>query len=379
MGGSRLKVLVVSNLPPYVMGGAENQVSRLVEVWLAQGAEVEVAGHRIPTGVQELGAQRLQTHRLFAANGLGRLARGCSYLVSHILFAFRNRSRFDVVYSRGMGDAALALALLKALRIVSWKLVVVPINARGDGDAAFVRSVPFSRFWLSLLDSQIDAVNLINAAIAEDLERLGIVHPPRFSIPNGVSVAPAVCRKALADPRRLVWTGRLEKQKGIDLLLNVLASQRQAGRRFRLSLWGEGSLRGQLQQQVERLGMSDCVSFGGALPADQVRSVLEDADAFVLPSRYEGMSNAALEAMEAGLPVLCTRCGGIDTYVEDGAGWTCAPDDEAALAQAVGEMLGADEGGWLARGRRARELVEEFFSIEQVASRNLDLFRTVCR
>lgn len=374
-----LKVLVISNLPPYVMGGAEHQVALLVESWLSSGCEVEVAGHKIPSTVQQLGGHQLRTHRLRTTAGLGRLVTGASYLISLFLFALRNRSRFDVVYCRGMGDGALALSLLRVLGIARWKLVVVPINARGSGDVAFVLSVPFAGLWARVLNSAVDAVNLINTAIADDLNRLGVVLPPRFTIPNGVRVAPAVVRRTVSTPRRLVWTGRLEAQKGLDLLLGVLPAQRRAGKRFLLSLWGEGSLRAKLERQVEMLGLQDCVRFRGVLSASNVRTALIDSDAFVLPSRYEGMSNAALEAMEVGLPVLCTRCGGIDKYVDLGAGWTCQPDDEAELARAVEKMLNASDEQWLSMGARAREIVEESFAIQHIARQNLDLLRAVCR
>ena len=50
MAEHSLRILVLANLPPYVMGGAENQVHRLVEYWLAQDAQVDVAEHRIPNG-----------------------------------------------------------------------------------------------------------------------------------------------------------------------------------------------------------------------------------------------------------------------------------------------------------------------------------------
>ena len=60
---------------------------------------------------------------------------------------------------------------------------------------------------------------------------------------------------------------------------------------------------------------------------------------FILPSRYEGMSNAVLEAMEAGLPILLTRCGGIDTYIDESIGWTCEPDDVNGLTAALLRML----------------------------------------
>lgn len=377
MADRPLRILVLANLPPHVLGGAENQVARLVEAWLAAGAHVEVAGHRIPDGDQALGAQRVRTHHLRPWGWLGRAGRGLGYAASLLRLVWRRRDEFDVAYCRAVGDGALVMALARALRLCRWGLVVVPINARGTGDAYFIRSLPASWAWRRLLDRQVDAINLINADIAADLDALGLRRAPRTAIPNGIPVRPPITRDAVAAVRRLVWTGRFEPQKGLDLLLPALAARKREGARFRLTLWGDGTLREALRAQASALGLDEDVVFAGACASSAVRDALADADAFVLPSRYEGMSNSALEAMEAGVPVLCTRCGGIDAAVEEGAGWVCAPDDAPALDAALAGMFAASDGEWLARGRRGRAIVEERFAIEGVAERNLALIRRV--
>ena len=59
-----MRILVVANLPPYVIGGAENQVARLVETWTDLGHHVEVAGHRIPDGVLRFSNAAIRTHHI---------------------------------------------------------------------------------------------------------------------------------------------------------------------------------------------------------------------------------------------------------------------------------------------------------------------------
>jgi glycosyltransferase involved in cell wall biosynthesis len=373
------RILVLGNLPPHVLGGAENQIARLVERWLAAGAKVEVAGHRIPKGEQILGNQRVRTHRLSPWPVGGRLGRGLGYLLSLWMLVWRRRQDFDVVYCRGLGDGALALALARVLKLTSWRLLVVPINAGGTGDAHFVRSLPAWRVWSWLLDRSIDAFNLINTRVARDLDALGLKSAPRSTIPNGISLQPSRPRAVRSKERRLVWTGRFEPQKGLDLLLPALAKCQREGAVFRLTLWGEGSLRDDLYSQSLSLGLGDIVEFAGVRSAAEIRDALFEADAFVLPSRYEGMSNSALEAMEAGLPVLCTRCGGIDEAVEEGAGWVCAPDDAQELLATLRRMFADTDETWLSFGRRARELVETRFAMDAVAAANLVLLGRVAR
>ena len=373
MAEHSLRILVLANLPPYVMGGAENQVHRLVEYWLAQGAQVDVAGHRIPDGWLETGGGKIRMHHLRAWPFGGRAGRAAGYFLSLLFLVLRHRGKFDITYCRGLGDGAIAMAILRALRLCSWPLLAVPINAHGNGDAAFIRSVPGWRFLARLLDRQISTLNLINNDIDAELDALGIVKPLRTYIPNGIAIRPPIERHAASNVRRLVWTGRFEAQKGLDLLLLALAACRDEGAQFHLTLWGSGNLQEKLQAQAAQLGIDRNIVFAGACEAHRVRDVLQDADVFVLPSRYEGMSNSALEAMEAGLPVLCTRCGGIDRSVENGAGWVCPPDDLPALQQALMAMLRASDAQILAHGQCARKMVETQFDIRKIAQSNLDL------
>lgn len=372
-----IRILVLANLPPWVMGGAEHQTARLVEHWCRLGAHVEVAGFRIPDGTAQMGQANVRTHRLGTVAGFGRGIRGMTYLASLLAFAWRHRGRFDVAYCRGLADAALGLSFAKAIRLVRWPVMAVPINAKGRGDANFLQSVPGWPLWRRLVDRQVDGINLINGDIAEELDAMGLHRPQRSRIPNGIPIRAAIARTGIRRPRRLIWTGRFEHQKGLDVLVDALVLIGRPVDRCVIDLYGEGPLRQALAERVDGERLGEVVRFAGLLDKEDVRKALETADAFLLPSRYEGMSNAALEAMEAGLPVLCTACGGIDLAVREGAGWVCAAGNAASLAEALEEMLSAADEEWLARGRAARSIVEQRFRIEDVAAHNLELLRAL--
>lgn len=371
-----LRILVLANLPPFVLGGAENQSARLAQAWTAAGTEVTVAGHRIPTGELALGGGRVRTRRLRVAQRGGRAARAATYFLSMAWLCLLMRKKVDVVYCRGLGDAAISIAILKSLGICRLPVLACPINARGAGDVAFLRSVPGWRWIARRLDHQIDAINLINSLVEDELVSVGIRRPRLSRIPNGIELLEAPVRQ-VAGERRLVWTGRFEHQKGLDLLLAALARLPEGLPLWRLDLFGDGPLRGPLEEQARTLGINGRLAFRGGVPAGEVRQHLLRADAFVLPSRYEGMSNAAIEAMEAGLPVLCTRCGGIDGFVEGGAGWVCEPGSEDELLTTLSRALSEPPAQWIARGARAREIVERHLSVDVVARENLDVLRAL--
>ncbi len=379
MANKPLRILVISNLPPHVLGGAENQVALLVASWITAGAHVEVIGHRIPNGGQILSEVHVPTHHIASAVGANRLLRALSYAGSLTRWLLRNQVRYDVIYIRGMVDAALTAAFLKRACLLKLPILVCPINARGAGDVAFVRGLPFSQYLFRLLDRHIDAVNLIAPAIGEDLANAGINTPQIHHVPNGIPLADQPRRTGVAVPRNIIWTGRFSVQKGLDVLLHAAAALKSSGLSFTLQLIGEGPEKPAIEGLARSLALGQQVQFVDQVPAESIRQLLLAADFFVLPSRYEGLSNAALEAMEAGLPIVCTDCGGIDRYLTPREGWVARVESVAHLSQQIAAALAMPAPELLAMGTAARALVEREFHLPTMAARNLKILRSLAR
>ena len=109
-------------------------------------------------------------------------------------------------------------------------------------------------------------------------------------------------KEFFAHGKLLVTTGRLTYQKGQWHLLPVIKYLRHAGMPVRLVILGEGELRPLLEERITQLGLSDCVLLPGFV--ENPYPYLAVADSFVMPSLYEGFSNAILEAMACGAPVI---------------------------------------------------------------------------
>lgn len=373
-----MRLLVVANLPPYVMGGAENQVARLVDAWMEDGLDVEVAGHRIPSGIHQVHFRKLKLHRIRVVNRFGRLVRALSYFFSLGILLLQHQKRFDAIYCRGLGDGALTLCALKALGLLRLPLLVCLINAKGAGDVAFMRSIPGWRFWVGLIDRHCEAINLIAPAMQDDLHSVGISSPRISHIPNGISIQPELTPSmATRTQKTFVFVGRLSHQKGLDNLLSAMKHVFALGRKFQLLVVGEGPERSALHHMANDVALASWVTFVGAVDALSIRRILSDADVFVLPSRYEGMSNAALEAMEAGLPLLITRCGGIDTYLDEQSAWLCDTDDERQLVDAIIAAVDSSDDVCRMKGQRCRQLVLDKFGIDAVARRNLAILASL--
>lgn len=136
----------------------------------------------------------------------------------------------------------------------------------------------------------------------------------------------------------LVCAGSLIPRKGHDVLLRALAQC--TGYSWSLQLAGEGKERAELARLAGDLGLADRIHFLGELPPDAMPAFLANADLFILPSFSEGRSNALLEAMAAGLPVVASAIDGVTELVDDGrTGQVFPPGDDQALAAVLLPLL----------------------------------------
>lgn len=133
----------------------------------------------------------------------------------------------------------------------------------------------------------------------------------------------------------LLFAGRLQKEKGADLLLDAMPAVIQRFPGVRLSVLGEGPEEAGLKAQAARLGIVRHVDFSGF--RDSPWSYFSNADLFVLPSRIEGMPNALLESLALGAPAVASSCvGAIGEILESNPQLVVVPpEDCAALAQGI--------------------------------------------
>jgi glycosyltransferase involved in cell wall biosynthesis len=161
------------------------------------------------------------------------------------------------------------------------------------------------------------------------------------------------------DSHTLVAVGRMEDQKGFDLLLPAFA--RIAGNHpdWRLVIWGEGSERRRLEALREGLGLADRVSLPGL--TERPGQWVNDTTLFVLSSRFESFGNVITEAMAAGLPIVVTDCPwGPGEIVQHGVdGWLVPPEDVAALAEGL-DLLMSDAALRARLAEAARHNVRRF-------------------
>lgn len=143
---------------------------------------------------------------------------------------------------------------------------------------------------------------------------------------------------------RWACVARLERHKGIDVLLHALALCLAHAPEFEVVLAGDGSDRGALETLARDLGVAHRVQFLGRLSPQELTPVLHAAGGVVLPSRTEGLPVSLVEAMAHHRAIVATRVGGIPELLQDGeSALLVAPDDPEALAEAMQRVASDDD------------------------------------
>jgi glycosyltransferase involved in cell wall biosynthesis len=209
--------------------------------------------------------------------------------------------------------------------------------------------------------------------------------PPKvFLIPNGVEIKVFTeANQSLVEALAQEWKirshtpvigtlARLHEQKGHSYLLDAVAQLRREIPDVKALVVGDGELRPSLEQRTQALRLSDSVIFTGT--RRDVPEILALLDVFVLPSLWEGLPIALLEAMAAGLPVVATRVGGVPEVVVDGeTGLLVPPRDPDALSEAILTLL-QDPDLRQKMGQAGQERVREYFSVERMVEETEALY-----
>jgi len=208
------------------------------------------------------------------------------------------------------------------------------------------------------------------AALARAFEP-GLEYP---IIPHGADTSLFAPRETLRrpGPARFFFHGRLVFQKGLDVGFRALAMLPKEPA-WEFHLVGDGPQRAPLEAQARELGLADRIFFRGWMRREELAVVMRDMDAYLFPSRDEGMPNSVLEAMAAGLAVATTRIAGCEELVvPDVNGFLVPPDSAEQLVPVLTKLI-ADQGLRDVMGKASRQRVLDEYSWTNAAARYLEL------
>ena len=237
---------------------------------------------------------------------------------------------------------------------------------------------PKSWAWMLLFRLLLRRADAVIMQTQASLVCLPAVARARAVVIHNPIAAPRDRREPRQREPVLTAVGRLEAQKGFDLLIDAFAEVAQRHPAWTLVLWGQGPLKADLQARIAAHGLSDRIRMPGlsATPGGWAA----DAAAFVLSSRYEGFGNALGEAMAYGLPVAAFDCPfGPREMISDGESGLLVPNgDVRALALALDRLMG-DPRLRERLGAAARDEAKRFAAPTIIAQWDRLVTRTVGR
>lgn len=177
---------------------------------------------------------------------------------------------------------------------------------------------------------------------------------------------------------RFVSIAHLLLSKGIDTLLKGFASAFKGEPEIILEIGGEGKDRQILERLLLDLGIGDQVNLLGLLNQEEVRDALHRSNVFVLPSCYETFGLAYAEAMAAGLPVIATKCGGPEDFVNKNNGYIV---DVGSVGQVAEAMKNAyiNREYWEGRIQSIGKYAEERFGQASIAHQLISVYNEVTK
>lgn len=168
---------------------------------------------------------------------------------------------------------------------------------------------------------------------------------------------------------------RVTDRKGIIYLIEAIKLLKDEYK-FELKVIGDGNAKSQLEQTVQEYDLQSIITFVGRIPREETLQYYQEADIFVLPSLNEGMSNAMLEALACGLPLVTTRTGGAEELVKEGENGLLVEYRSAEdIARAL-RILAKDPTLRIQMGKKSRVLAESM-SWENVARQYVDEYRKI--
>ncbi|MBF0497928.1 MAG: glycosyltransferase family 4 protein [Deltaproteobacteria bacterium] len=369
-------VLMVLGMFHPIIGGAELQAQRLAGALSARGVSVEVVTSRQKGTADREKINGLPVVRVGVPGWL-RLGRIKFYCLQTAVFLYilRCGHRFEVIHVHGAGY--LAWAALAAARLLRLPILVKGLNSGHKFDLTeLIETFRFGRIMASHLVHRVSMFIATTPAMAEAFIAAGVAAGRVTLIPNGVVSQGTSDPEPASAPHPypvIGFVGSLYPSKNLPLLVEALARLKKDGLNFKLLLVGDGPERERLVKSAGNLDMEDRLEITGYV--QDVENYLSRLDIFVLPSPAEGLSNALLEAMAAGLACVAMDIPANRAVLENGRNGLLVPLSAgvSGLAQELARLLESPDLRHRL-GDQARETIRTGFSMDMVAQRYVQLY-----
>lgn len=219
------------------------------------------------------------------------------------------------------------ITILSSLGLKQRIIISERNDPRADGRSIVVRLATYILY--PLADRIVFQTKWAQSCFSKRIQKKGIV------ITNPIHVKVKASTKK---EKKIVAVGRLAEQKNHSMLIRAFRKIVDEHSDYKLYIYGEGKLRGELLKQVHELKLEESVFLPGNI--SDIHEKISNAEIFVLSSNYEGLSNALLEAMMIGLPCISTNCAGSNEVIMDGENGLLVPvGNTGKLTECINSLI----------------------------------------
>lgn len=181
-------------------------------------------------------------------------------------------------------------------------------------------------------------------------------------------------------PVRLLFVGRLNAFKNVEMLVEIMAGLKADGLdNFELTIVGDGSNRANVERLVVEKGLNKHIQLLGWVERADIVTVYRQADIFVTATTWEGMPNTVLEGMACGLPIIATRASGLSELVRDGVnGYLVELNDVTSFIHHLSELI-ENPHERRRMGKESRKIAEQEFTWEFIAEQYVQVYQTITK
>jgi glycosyltransferase involved in cell wall biosynthesis len=372
-----MKVLfVIRYFHPFV-GGTEKQALTLASHLAANGIDVTILTSRFRYSWQR--TERIQDVRVIRLPSPSiKVIGAMMFLTCLACYLIRYKNHYSIIHTFQIGYTSfVSIVLAMILRIPS--LIKVASSGSG-GDIQRAKRTAWGRLCL-LMAKRATRIIAVSDSVKRELMDEHVPPAAIESIANGVDLElyepymdkPAMRRRCrLPERNTIIYTGRLSPEKGIDVLVRSFALLVKT-QPCQLLIIADGPEQESVVKLIAEHDLDGSVLLISRV--EEVASYLKASDLFVLPSRFEGLSNALLEAMACGLPVISTRVGGSRDIIEDGVNGLLVEVDATDQLRDAMERVLCDRQLAANLGANARAAVEAKHDMRRIANAYCALYR----
>lgn len=390
-----MRILMLSwEYPPYLIGGMGVHVAELVPALADQGVHVTLLTPRWKGGAEiEQLHENAIVHRVAPpvirpSNFFADAQQTNLTLESYACQLWEQGGGYDIIHAHDWLVSFAAEALKKLHKTPLIATIHATERGRGIGQLNdnMAQAINGAEWWLTyeawrVIATSYFMANEVCAYFQLPYDKTVVipngVNPARFHVFTAAELARARGDWALPHERIVFFIGRVQYEKGVQLLVD--AAQRIVAQdpNVKFVIAGTGSMLNFLRQRVETLGLNDQILLPGYISDETRDQLYQISDVAVFPSLYEPFGIVALEAMAAKCPVIASGAGGLGEVVKQGVtGIKITPNDLDALVEAIeGTLAHREQAAQMAA--RASDVVCREYSWAHIARATIRLYQEV--